>query len=160
MNLTNDIYFDGEDVYIDMSTRIIYKGPLTLDEPEYIFMHLGYGLLWENLQEIKLLKGVSGYEADVTFLSTDTAYFCFRSSTGGWDNNEGQNYCITPKRAQLIHQKDETFLPEVPRLKRSYLIRKKIKIAFYRIISFVGKLISRRFFEGKKKNSRCKIINE
>ena len=89
MNFTNDIYFDGEEIFLDNPTRIIYTGRLISDEPEFILMHLGYGLLWENLQEVKLTKGYSGYEADVTFISTDDAYFCFRSSTNSWDNNDG-----------------------------------------------------------------------
>ena len=46
----------------------------------------------------------------------------------------------------LAPKDSEQYLPEVPRLKRGYLVRKKIKIAFYKIISFVGKLISRRYF--------------
>ncbi len=150
MNFTNDIYFDGEEVFIDNPTRIIYTGRLTSDEPEYILMHLGYGLLWENLQEIKLTRGYNGYEADVMFLSTEDVYFCFRSSTNNWDNNNGQNYKISPKRMVLASRDSSYYLPEIPRLKPSYYVRKKIKIAFYKIISFVGKLISGDFWKHKK----------
>ena len=46
MNFTKDIYFDGEEVFMDNPTRIIYAGRLVCDEPEYILMHLR---IWTSL---------------------------------------------------------------------------------------------------------------
>ncbi len=143
MNLNNTIYFDGDDLIIGRPSKIIYKGFLCENEPEEIYMHCGYGLLWEGLQEIKLLKGVDGYEADVTFLNCDDVFFCFRDSEGKWDNNDGQNYVIAVKKPELsLTKRNDYYLPEVPRLKRSYFIRKKIKVAFYKTLTFIGKLLS------------------
>ena len=143
MNLNNTIYFDGEDLTVGRPARIIYKGFLCQSNPEQIIMHCGYGLLWEGLQEIQLERGIDGYEADVTFINADEVYFCFRDSNGTWDNNNGQNYFISVQKPVLsLAKKDTSLLPEVPKLKKIYYIQKKIKVAFYKTITFIGKLLT------------------
>lgn len=143
MNITDSIYFDGETLNVNTPSKLIYKGILTEDKPEAIYMHCGYGLLWEKLHEIKLVEGVAGYEADVTFSDFGDYFFCFRSSTNGWDNNFGANYVVSVnKPAQSLIRQENTFLPEVPKLKTAYLVKKKIKVAFYRTISAIAKLFS------------------
>ncbi len=143
MNILDTIYFDGDALKIDTLTKIIYSGSLTSDSPDEIYMHYGYGLLWDNLQEIKLLKGPSGYENDIVFDEFGDVNFCFRSSNGRWDNNNGSNYVATVERQIIdIPVSDSMALIEIPRLKKGYLIKKKIKITFYKIISFIGKLFT------------------
>ncbi len=143
MNISNVIYFDGESLKPDISTKIIYSGFLAKEEPAEIYMHYGYGNYWDNLQEVKLTKGPSGYENDVVFTEFGNIHFCFRSSNGTWDNNEGQNYLANIEKPEFdIPTSDSMALVEVPRLKKGYLIRKKIRITFYKVISFIGKLFT------------------
>ncbi len=143
MNITESIYFDGDTLTIDTPSKIIYKGILTKDNPEAIYMHCGYGLLWENLHEIKLVEGVAGYEADVTFSDFGDYFFCFRSSDKKWDNNAGLNYVVSVNKPdQALVMQNNSYLPEVPKLKTGYLVKKKIKVAFYRTISTIAKLFS------------------
>ena len=151
MTIDEKVYFDGENVKLDKPTKIIYKGFLCESNPEFVFMHYGYGLLWENLQEIKLSKNINNnYESDITFNKNDLVFFCFRDSNGIWDNNNGQNFMIEP-----IVEHYPAMIPIskldllYPKLKKGYLVRKKIKISLYRIISFVGKLISGKIFDRK-----------
>ena len=142
MNVNGSVYFDGETLVANQPTRLIYSGSLCENAPEEIYMHYGYGLLWEKLSEIKLLKGLTGYEADVTFTEFGDVYFCFRSSNGVWDNNYGQNFNATIEKEEInLVVKEQDYLP-VPKLKRGYLIKKKIKVAFYRTISLIAKLFS------------------
>ncbi len=148
--IAETIYFDGDEIVINRPTKVIYKGFLCDSSPETMYMHYGYGLLWENLQEIKLVKNINNnFEADITFSKNDLVFFCFRDSNGKWDNNNGQNFMIEPAMenyAPLVPVNSRLDLL-YPRLKRGYFIRKKIKITFYRIISFVGKLISGKIFK-------------
>lgn len=143
MNVTDLIYFDGDTLIANKPSKLIYKGYLCDDSPEEIYMHYGYGLLWEKLQEVKLKKGVAGYEADTTFTEFGDVYFCFRSSVGKWDNNNGQNYSTNVAKEDLsLIAQNCSYLPQVPKPKKGYLIKKKIKVAFYRTISLIAKLFS------------------
>ena len=150
MNLSNNIYFDGDLLKVDAPTKVIYSGFLAEKSPNCIYMHYGYGLLWENLQEVKLVKNINNnFEADITFTKNDLVFFCFRDSNGKWDNNNGHNFMIEPiaeNYAPLVPVNSRLDLL-YPKLKKGYFIRKKIKITFYRIISFVGKLISGKIFK-------------
>ena len=142
MNINGSVYFDGDTLVANKSSRVIYSGSLCENMPEEIYMHYGYGLLWEKLQEIKLLKGSTGYEADITFTEFGDVYFCFRSSNGVWDNNYGQNFSAIIEKEEInLPAVDHSYLP-VPKLKKGYLIKKKIKVAFYRTISLIAKLFS------------------
>ncbi|MBR6252356.1 MAG: hypothetical protein IKR04_00690 [Clostridia bacterium] len=150
MVIDETIYFDGENVKLDTPTKIIYKGFLCDSSPESVYMHYGYGLLWENLQEIKLFRNINNnYEADITFNKNDLVFFCFRDSNGSWDNNNGQNYMVEPIVENLNAMVPVTSKLDLlyPKLRKGYFIRKKIRITMYRIISFVGKLISGRIFK-------------
>lgn len=153
MNINDSVYFDGDTLVANKSSRVIYSGSLCEGEPEEIYMHYGYGLLWEKLSEIKLLKGLTGYEADITFTEFGDVYFCFRSSNGKWDNNKGQNFSAAIEKEELILAPIEPNYLPVPKLKKSYLIKKKIKVAFYRTISLIVKLFSGDILKKRHKNS-------
>lgn len=145
MNISDKIYFDGDKIYHEMPTKVIYKGILIQNSPEEIYMHYGYGLMWDNLQEIKLTKGINGYEGDITFWEYGHAYFCFRTAQNIWDNNDSQNYCIEINKKETTYPiTDSISLVAIPELKKGYLIQRKIKITIYKLIVFVGKLFSRK----------------
>jgi hypothetical protein len=80
LNILGVIHFDGAKLFAGQTSKIIYKGDLCNDCPENIYMHYGYGYNWDNLQELKLVKGPNGYEGDITFIKSDDLNFCFRSS--------------------------------------------------------------------------------
>lgn len=145
MNISDKIYFDGDKIYHETPTKVIYKGFLTQNAPEEIYMHYGYGLMWDNLQEVKLKKGINGYEGDITFWEFGNAYFCFRTAQNLWDNNDNQNYCIEINKQETTYPiTDSISLVAIPELKKGYLIQKKLKITIYKLIVFVGKLFSRK----------------
>ena len=145
MNISDTIYFDGDTIFYETPTKIIYKGILAQNSPEEIYMHYGYGLMWDNLQETKLTKGINGYEGDITFFEYGNAYFCFRTHDNTWDNNNGQNYYIEVKRPEKDYSVTDTLaLIAMPEFKKGYLIQKRIKITIYKLIVFIGKLFSRK----------------
>ncbi len=150
MKISDEIYFDGDNLLIDTPTKIIYTGTLINESPDAIYMHYGYGISWDNLQEAKLTKGVSGYECDITFSEFGDVNICFRSSNGTWDNNNSQNYTVHIDNVEHeIPTEDTLALVAMPTLKSRYLIRKKIRITFYKIIVFIGKLFSGKLIKRK-----------
>lgn len=148
MTINDKIYFEADTLSEGITTKIVYKGKLYEEGAEDIYMHFGYGLLWENLQEIKLDKYQDYYQADITLANIGDINFCFRDANNNWDNNEGQNYSATISKIENTLTKVDTVAIEVPRLKKSYLMMKKIKISFYKAITFLSKAFSGKLNKG------------
>lgn len=141
------VYFDTEKLVEGRTAKLIYKGDLVNDGSNEIYVHYGFGLLWENLQEIKLDKvDDSTYETEVNLISNDSINFCFRDGNNNWDNNQTKNYSMPISKEEVTVAKVEPTALEVPKLKKSYILAKKIKITFYKIVTFIPK-----FFNGEFK---------
>lgn len=147
------VCFDTDKLIEGRTVKLIYKGVLATPDTNEIYVHYGFGLLWENLQEVKLDKiSDTCYEADITLTSSDSINFCFRDDKNNWDNNETKNYSEEIVKEEITVAKVEPTDIEVPKLKKSYLIAKKIKISFYKIITYLPKLIKG---EWKRKTAKA-----
>ena len=74
-----------------------------------------------------------------------TFNFCFCNEKGEWDNNCGNNYIfpIEKKQVELLVLDDEPVsLGTARKLRKSYIWNKKIRLAVYKIITYLPKLIS------------------
>ena len=94
MQTYEKVYFDTEKLVEGRTAKLTYKGDLASSNTNEIYVHYGFGLLWENIQEIKLDKiDDCTYETNVTIApSYDSINFCFRDDKNNWDNNENVNY--------------------------------------------------------------------
>lgn len=154
MSTQSTVYFDTDKLIEGRTAKLIYKGVLATPETKEIYVHFGFGLLWNNLQEIKLDKVSDNcYETEISLSCADSINFCFRDDKNNWDNNETKNYTSDIHKEEITVAKVQTTDIDVPRLKKSYLIAKKLKIAFYKIITYLP-----RVFEGqwKKKTAEAK----
>ena len=144
MSAYEKVYFDTDKLIEGRTAKLTYKGDLVTPNTNEIYVHYGFGLLWENIQEIKLDKiDDETYETEISITPAyDSINFCFRDDLNNWDNNEAKNYTSEITKEELTVAKVENTSLEVPRLKRSYLIAKKLKIAFYKIITFIPKAFS------------------
>jgi len=144
MSVSEKVYFDTEKLIEGRTAKLTYKGNLAIPSTNEIYVHYGFGLLWENIQEIKLDKiDDYTYETEINITpSYDSINFCFRDDINNWDNNEAKNYSAGISKEEVIISKVENVSLEVPRLKKSYLIAKKLKIAFYKIITYIPKAFS------------------
>ena len=133
------VYFDTEALIEGRTVKLTYAGKLIENGANEIYVHYGYGLLWNNLQEIKLDKIDNHYETNITLSCAEDLNFCFRDENNNWDNNNTKNYCATIAKEEVIIAKVDPTEMAVPRLKKSYLIMKKIKLAFYKTITFLSK---------------------
>lgn len=153
MAMSSTVYFDTDKLIEGRTAKLIYKGTLATPETNEIYVHYGFGLLWDNLQETKLTKVTEGYyEADITLSCADSINFCFRDDKNNWDNNETKNYTSEIEKEEITVAKVETTDIDVPRLKKSYLIAKKLKITFYKIITYIPRVFGG---EWKKKSAKA-----
>ena len=108
-----------------------------------MFIHYGFGLNWDDLADVKMEKTDHGFQAEITLNDSNLLNFCFNDGKGNWDNNNNQNYTfeIEELPTSLILQ-DDLSLDSRPRLKRAYIWSKKIRLAIYKVITYLPKLIS------------------
>ena len=145
MELTKNIFFNTDKLIENTSIKISYTGKLFQEQSEKVFIHYGFGLQWDNLNEVEMEKTDLGFQAEITLTTFDTFNFCFRDNNGIWDNNDGKNY-VFPIEKNIVSLVDaentQTSLLPTRRLRKSYIWSKKIRLAVYKIITYVPKIIS------------------
>ena len=86
-----------------------------------------------------------GFQAEIELGEGETFNFCFKNNNEIWDNNNGQNYIFPLEKVknELVVLEDEPIsLGSARKLRRSYLWSKKVRLAVYKIITYLPKLIS------------------
>ena len=143
MELTKNIFFNTDKLVANTTVKISYSGKLFQENAEEVFIHYGFGNEWNNISDVKMEKTDLGFQAEITLDDSDSFNFCFNDGNGTWDNNNGQNYsfAIEELPTALTVQEDLS-LDNKPGLRRSYIWSKKIRLAVYKIITYLPKLIS------------------
>ena len=143
MELVKNIFFNTDKLIENSKVKISYAGKLFQDNCEEVYIHYGFGLNWDNLGEIKMERTELGFQAEVELPSSETFNFCFRNSKSEWDNNDGQNYIFPIEKVELaLVVKEKSFLDSPRKLRKSYIWSKKVRLAVYKIITYLPKLIS------------------
>jgi len=143
MELTKNIFFNTDKLVANTTVKISYTGKLFQDKADEVFIHYGFGLSWENLTDLKMEKTELGFQAEITLDDSDSLSFCFNDGQGNWDNNDNQNYTfdIEELPTSLVLQND-LILDTHRGLRKSYIWSKKIRLAIYKVITYLPKLIS------------------
>jgi hypothetical protein len=145
MELTKNIFFNTDKLVQNSKVKISYTGTFFDNNSEEVFIHYGFGTNWDNLSEIKMDKTDLGFQSEIDLLDSDSFNFCFRNSNNEWDNNNGQNYTF-PLEAQstdlIVQENYSNSLDRPNRLRKTYLWSKKIRLAVYKIITYIPKIIS------------------
>ena len=143
MELVKNIFFNTDKLIENTTVKISYTGNLFQNGSEEVYLHYGFGLNWDNVTETKMEKTELGFQAEVNLLEGETFNFCFRNENNEWDNNEGQNYIFPIEKVELSLVAVEDNAVASPRkLRKSYIWSKKIRLAVYKIITYIPKLIS------------------
>ena len=143
MELIKNIFFNTDKLVENSKVKISYAGKLFQDNSEEVYIHYGFGLNWDNLSEIKMERTELGFQAEIELPSSETFNFCFRNSKNEWDNNNGQNYIFPIEKIDLaLVVKEKSFLDAPKKLRRSYIWSKKVRLAVYKLITYLPKLIS------------------
>ena len=155
MELSKNIFFNTDKLVENSKVKISYLGKLYQNASEEVSIHYGFGLNWDNVNDIKMEKTDLGFQAEIQLLEGDTFNFCFRNGNDEWDNNDGQNYVFPLEKVQteLVVLDDEPVsLGTTRKLRRSNLRSKKIRLAVYKIITYLPKLISGNYKRKLKEN--------
>ena len=143
MELVKNIFFNTDKLIENNTVKISYTGKLFQDDSEEVFAHYGFGNNWDNLNEVKMEKTELGFQAEIELNSSDTLNLCFRNSNNEWDNNDGQNYIFPIEKVEMSLVVTENKGISAPRkLRKTYLWSKKIRLAVYKIITYLPKIIS------------------
>lgn len=157
MELTKNIFFNTDKLIENSKIKISYIGQLYQDASSEVFIHYGFGMNWDNVNDIKMEKTELGFQAEINLLEGETFNFCFRNQDNVWDNNNGNNYIFSLEKAQaelLVLEDEPVSLGSAKKLRKSYLWSKKIRLAVYKIITYLPKLISGNY---KRKLSKSNI---
>lgn len=145
MELTKNIFFNTDKLVENSKVKISYTGTFFQDSSTEVSLHYGFGQNWDNVNDVKMEKTELGFQTEVELGSSETFNFCFFNEKGNWDNNNGNNYVfhIEKKPVELIVLDDEPVsLGNARKLRKSYIWSKKIRLAVYKIITYLPKLIS------------------
>ena len=144
MELTKNIFFNTDKLMQNSKVKISYTGVFFENDSEEVYIHYGFGVSWDNLSEIKMEKTELGFQTEIDLIESDTFNFCFRNGNDEWDNNNCQNYVFELEKPnmELIVRDMDTSIDRPNRLRKSYIWSKKIRLAVYKIITYVPKLIS------------------
>ena len=145
MELVKNIFFNTDKLVENSKVKISYTGTFFQNDCEKVFFHYGFGENWDNVQDILMEKTELGFQAEIELGNGETFNFCFFNQDGEWDNNFGNNYIfkIEKQPVELVVLDDEPVsLGHARKLRKSYIWSKKIRLAVYKIITYLPKLIS------------------
>ena len=154
MELSKNIFFNTDKLVKNSTVKISYTGRFFEDDSEDVYIHYGFGLNWDNLAEVEMDKTELGFQAEINLVDSDTFNFCFRNEKNEWDNNNCENYTfpLEDQSLDLVVSDIDSSLDRPNRLRRTYLWSKKIRLAVYKIITYVPKLISGNYKKKIKNN--------
>ena len=145
MELTKNIFFNTDKLVENATVKVSYTGKFFQNGSETVYIHFGFGNEWEHLQELKMQKTELGFQVEIELLGHDTLNFCFKNEVNEWDNNNSENYVfpIEPiSMAEPINEELSLIISSPRKLRKTYIWSKKIKLAIYKIITFVPKILS------------------
>lgn len=145
MELVKNIFFNTDKLIEKNKVKISYTGALFQKNSEVVFAHYGFGNNWENVTEVEMKKTELGFQTEIELGEGDTFNLCFRTEDGEWDNNEGENYIFTlekPSTELIVLEDEPKAIGTTRKLRRTYLWSKKLRLAVYKIITYLPKIIS------------------
>ena len=109
MELTKNIFFNTDKLIENTDVKISYTGKFFQDNSEEVFIHYGFGLNWDNINDMKMEKTELGFQAEIHLCEGETFNFCFRNNNNEWDNNDAKNYIfnLEEKQTELLVLDDE-----------------------------------------------------
>jgi hypothetical protein len=152
MELVKNIFFNTDKLVQNSTIKISYIGKFFQDNSKKVFIHYGFNENWIDSVEKEMTKSELGYQIEIDLKNYNTFNFCFKNEENKWDNNDGKNYIfnIEIPETSLITL-EENGLARSNHLRRSYLWSKKLRLAVYKILVFLPKLVSGNYKRKSKK---------
>ncbi len=153
MELVKNIFFNTDKLIENSKVKISYTGKLFQSGAERVFAHYGFGSEWNNVNEVEMEKTELGFQTEITMEEGDTFNLCFNDGNNEWDNNDNQNYIFTlekPSTELIVLDDEPKAIGTSRKLRRTYIWSKKIRLAVYKLITYLPKIISGNY---KRKSS-------
>ena len=151
MELVKNIFFNTDKIIEGNKVKISYVGYLFQNGSEEVYLHYGFGMNWDNVSEVKMEKTELGFQCEIDILEGDTLNLCYHNENNEWDNNLGQNYTfpIEKQDVETVFENETALVVTKENgmqirkgLRKTYIWSKKIKLAIYKLITCVPKIIS------------------
>lgn len=152
MELIKNVFFNTDKLTPNIDLKISYTGKFFQDDSKSVTLHYGFGEKWENLTDLEMKKTELGFQAELKLIDSDSFNFCFKNEKDEWDNNNCNNFIFNiehPEISLATPAGAEELLPVV-HLRKSYLLKKKVRIAMYKAMHYLPKLIKLNY---KRKDS-------
>ena len=143
MELSKNIFFNTDKLIQNTKVKISYTGKLFQNQAEEVYLHYGFDNEWKELNEINMEKTDLGFQAEVELPEYESFNFCFRDGNNNWDNIDNQNYIFNiEKNETALAIREEISIDTRKHLRKTYLWSKKIRLAIYKLLVYVPKIIS------------------
>ena len=143
MELVKNIFFNTDRLVPNSTVKISYTGKFFQDASTTVYSHYGFGSDWEGVVDAEMTKTDLGFQIEVDLLDKETFNFCIKNEKGEWDNNDDANYIFKIERPEMgLIVLDDHKEQSLRRLRKSYILTKKLKLAIYKILISIPKLIS------------------
>lgn len=150
MELVKNIFFNTDKIIENSKLKISYVGSLYQNQSEEVFLHYGFGENWDNTSDVKMEKTELGFQCEIDILESEVLNLCFRSNNNEWDNNNSENYVFPIEKVSQEEEIEELGLISLGEnqmqmhkgLRKSYIWSKKVRIAVYKILRYIPKIIS------------------
>ena len=145
MELVKNIFFNTDKLIEKSKVKISYTGRFFQDGSEKVYAHYGFNEQWNNVNDVEMVKTELGFQTEFELQEGKTFNLCFKNEKDEWDNNDGKNYIfpIEKQSTELLSLEDEPVAIGTSRkLRKTYLWSKKIKLAVYKLITYLPKIIS------------------
>lgn len=143
MELVKNIFFNTDKLTPNNRVKISYTGKFFQDASTNVYIHYGFGNEWEGVVDAEMVKTELGFQIEVDLLDKETFNFCIKNEKGEWDNNNGENYIFKiehPETSLIVL--DDFGQKSLRKLRKSYMFSKKIKLAIYKLLIYIPKIIT------------------
>lgn len=148
MELVKNIFFNTDRLTANSTVKISYIGKFFQDGSKEVTIRYSFGDDWKNCIEAEMNKTELGFQTEIELQDKDTFGFCFKNENDEWDSNNGNNYTFNiehPETALMVLDN----LSEHPlrHLRKSYIWSKKIKLAVYKLLITIPKIITGNYWK-------------
>ena len=153
MELVKNIFFNTDKLIEKSKVKISYTGRFFQDGSEKVYAHYGFDEQWNNVNDVEMVKTELGFQTEFELQEGKTFNLCLKNEKDEWDNNDGKNYIFTLEKqsTELLVLEDEPVAIGTSRkLRKTYLWSKKIKLAVYKLITYLPKIISGNYKKATK----------
>ena len=139
MELVKNIFFNTDKLTVGSTIKISYIGKFFQDGSEKVFINYGFGNSFENAIEKEMSKTELGFQIEIELIDNETFNFYFKNENDDIDNNDEKNYVFEVEKPELALMVIDN---KHRHLRKTYIISKKIRIAIYKILTSIPKLVT------------------